>query len=188
MKNVSTILIAVAVVLAAGALVASLVITGPAGPTGATGAAGSNGTNGATGSTGPRGPQGNGTIMGGFHSLGSVAISNTCTDLPYSATITVPSAGTSVVTASVTIEVSHTNGAGDNVVVYATTAFGSCSDTAGYAQVPAGQPTATYLITVPVVVNSPVSAAGTYTYTVSAATAGTAWIYLAIGNVVFYPG
>lgn len=92
-RNVSTILSAVAVVLAAGALVASVALpghagpqgpagpkgdpgangangaTGPAGATGPTGAAGATGPAGPTGATGPtgpagpQGPKGNGTIQ-----------------------------------------------------------------------------------------------------------------------------
>jgi hypothetical protein len=52
---VSTWLSAVAVILAAAALVASLAIPGPAGSTGATGATGATGS---TGATGPQGPAG----------------------------------------------------------------------------------------------------------------------------------
>ena len=190
-KNVSMILSAVAVVLAAGALVAAVVIPGAAGPAGAAGAAGTNGTNGATGTrgpTGPQGPAGNGTMMGHFIDFITLTLGASCTDEPNVVSLNTPSAGNVTVTASVTVQISHTAGTADSVVIYvSTSAFGGCSDTAGYAWVPAASASDTYKITVPVALASPVAGAGTYVYWVSGIASGSAEISFATGYVVFFP-
>lgn len=191
-RNVSTILSVVAVVLAAAALGAAVAIPGPAGPGGPRGAAGANGTNGTNGAVGPQGPQGPagaGTLMASFHQYGSTTIGSGCTNSTGSASLAVPSKGNVTITASVTVQMSHTSGTLDAVYLYASTSrFGGCSDTAGYAVVPSNAATAIYYVDVTVVVVSPVASAGTYTYTVGAATAGTAYYYFVSGYAVFYPG
>ncbi len=188
-KNVSLILSVVAVVLAAAALGAAVVIPGPAGSTGAKGTNGANGTNGAQGPQGPQGPAGSGSLMAHFLQLGSISIGTSCTNSTASASLTVPSRGNVTITASVTIQISHTSGTLDVVYVYASTSrFGGCSDTAGYAVVPGTAATDTYYVSVTVAITSPVAAAGTYTYTVGAVTSSNAALYFSSGYAVFYPG
>ncbi len=185
-KNVSLILSVVAVVLAAAALGAAVVIPGPAGSTGARGA---NGTNGTQGPQGPQGPAGSGSLMAHFLQLSAVSIGTSCTNSTASASLTVPSRGNVTITASVTIQISHTSGTLDAVYVYASTSrFGGCSDTAGYAVVPGTAATDTYYVPVTVAITSPVAAAGTYTYTVGAVTTSNAALYFGSGYAVFYPG
>lgn len=183
-KNVSLILSGIAVVLAAAALVAAVAIPGP---TGATGAAGATGN---TGATGPRGPAGNNTLMARFISFGTITLGSSCVNASQSAVLKVPSGGNVTITASVTIQITHTAGTSDTIYVYVSTSrFGACSDTAGFAAVPASAATDTYAITVPVAITSPVATAGTYSYTVGAlAFTSTATMYLATGYAVFYPG
>ncbi len=189
LKNVSLILSIVAVVLAAGALGAAVAIPGPAGPAGAKGATGANGTNGSTGARGPTGPAGNGTMMAHFIDFTSTTLGTTCTDTSQVATLRPSTRGNVTITASVVVQIAHTSGTEDQVqVLVSTSAFGSCSDTAGIADVPASAATDTYIITVPVALSSPVSAAGVYAYWISGIATGTASITFATGYVVFYPG
>lgn len=187
MKNVSLILSVVAVVLGAAALGAAVAIPGPAGPAGSRG---TNGTNGTTGSQGPQGPAGPGTLMAHFLELGSVVIGTGCTNASSAATLTVPSKGNVTLTASVSIQVTHTSGTEDYIPVYMSTSrFGGCSDSAAWVDVPASIGTGSYVYTVPVAITSPVAAAGTYTYTVgSLANSATASFYFVSGYAVFYPG
>jgi len=191
MRNVGSILSAVAVVLAVGALVAALAVPGPAGPQGATGATGANGTNGTNGARGPQGPAGNGTLMVSFRDTAVTSISAACTQEAASTNITVPSAGTVVITASVTVFIQHTSGTSDNVEVYVGTSVpteGACYWPDGQATVAASAASDNYIITVPVSVATPVSAAGTYYFPVGGSTGGTAWFTWDVGYIVFYPG
>lgn len=127
--------------------------------------------------------------MAHFLQLGSVSIASSCTNMTSSASLTVPAHGNVTITASVTIQISHTSGTLDAVYVYASTSrFGGCSDTAGYAVVPGSAATDTYYISVTVAITSPVATAGTYTYTVGAITSSNAALYFGSGYAVFYPG
>jgi hypothetical protein len=127
--------------------------------------------------------------MAHFLQLGSVTIGTGCTDSSVSASVAVPSRGNVTITASMVIEITHTSGTSDTVAVFGSTSrFGDCSDTAGYAVVPASAASDNYYLSVPVALTSPVATSGTYTYTVAALTSGTAYIYFASGYVVFYPG
>lgn len=188
-KNMSLILSVVAVVVAAAALGAAVALPGPAGPAGSRGATGTNGTNGTTGARGPQGPTGNGTLMAHFLQITSFSLTASCTSATANASLTVPSKGNVTITASVTVQISHTSGTMDAVYVFASTSrFGGCSDTAGYAVVPSSAATDTYYFTVAVALASPVASAGTYTYTVGAIGAANDAIYFASGYAVFYPG
>ena len=184
------ILSAIAVLLAAGALVAAVAIPGPAGPQGATGAAGTDGTDGARG---PQGPPGNGTLMTSF-SYGLLDVGASCTDESPSFSLAAPSAGTIAVTGSVSVGIAHTTGAADDVVVYVSVpgAGGDCYQPAGSAVVPAALGSDLYEITVPVAVTWPASAAGTYALTISGAVfassaSNNAAFSAATGYAVFYP-
>lgn len=153
---------AVAVLLAAGA--PALPGTGgPAVIAGTSGTNGTNGTNGATGATGPQGPQGpagNGTPMSSLLAFGTVSVGSGCTNASSAATIAVPSKGNVTITASFSIEVIHTSGAGDTIAVFASASrYGGCSDSAGYVGIPSG-----------------------------AAPGSLAYITLATGYMVFCPG
>jgi len=120
--------------------------------------------------------------------LSSVALGASCTNAPSTAILAVPSAGNVTITASVTVEISHTSGTSDFVSIYGSTSrYGGCSDSAGYAFVASGEASGTFYVTVPVAFVSPVNAAGTFSYTIGAGTAGTAWFTLITGYAVFYP-
>ncbi len=192
MKNVSTILSAMAVVLAAGALVASVAISGPVGPQGATGATGANGTNGApgadgtNGATGPAGPQGNGTIEASAFVLLTTGLAS-CTNLE-SVSITVPAAGNVTFSATAVIYVEHATTTEDDVLLFASPQSATCYDSDGFISVPAAAPTGTYYYTAPLLDTFPVTAAGTYTfYVVGSCAQGTAVFSYGHLSAVFSP-
>ncbi len=109
-----------ALAIAVVALVVSFAIPGPVGPTGA---------NGATGATGQRGPAGAGTLMnysmsapwtsGGLPLVG-------CTNVLI-VNLTVPSAGTIVISSTIHIWVDHTSGTEDLFTTQIATISTDCS-------------------------------------------------------------
>ncbi len=192
-RNVSTILSAVALVLAAGALAVSLAVPGPAGSRGLPGANGTNGTAGGTGPRGPQGPIGNGTLLASFSNVSASSIGTTCTDLTSNATLKVPSKGNVTVTASVGVAIYHINGGGDSIWVYASSSFGSCGGNVALYGISSTAPTDWYTINVHVAIVVPVTAAGTYWFTVGAwfdtPSIGTMAQWNGVsGYAVFYPG
>lgn len=120
-NTVSTILSIVALILATGALVTALVVSGPAGPAGINGANGANGTNGTTGPQGPRGPAGvpgNGTLTSiGIGSPPLATIGSSCTNSGVSVTITVPGPGELIVQGTTQLRINHTAGTEDRWLV-----------------------------------------------------------------------
>lgn len=190
-RNVSMMLSAVAAVLAVAALVVAFAVPGPAGPQGTAGTAG---TNGADGGRGPAGPTGPGALMSSFVG-GIVSMTTGCSNEVAAANLTVPSKGNVTVTASVLVEIVHSNGALDEVDIYVTLPppDGNCFYFAGVALVPSSAPSDTYEITVPVAMSWPVPAAGFYSYAIGGSqptASGTtnAAIERATGYAVFYPG
>lgn len=188
------ILSAVAVVLAAGALVAALAVPGPVGPQGPAGTGGANGTNGTDGARGPPGPTGSGTLMTSMAG-GLLALSSTCTNERPALNLTVPSKGNVTFTASVLVGIAHTSGTPDEVDVYVSlpAPFGNCYLPSGVAVVPASASTDLYEISVPVATSWPVTAAGFESYAIagiqsSASAASNAAFSAVSGYAVFYPG
>lgn len=125
--NLGTILGIAALALAVIALVVAAVFPGPIGP------AGTNGATGATGATGPQGPAGAagaGTLMnftqadpwtsGGLSLVG-------CTNVLV-LNITVPRAGTVVVTMSAHLWIEHTAGTQDTWIVNTIMTTSACGD------------------------------------------------------------
>lgn len=197
----STILSAVAVVLAAGALVASLAVPGPAGPRGDTGAtgqtgatgpagapgpAGANGQSGATGPVGPQGPAGNGTIQAFHIDSNGTSIGTSCGDLA-NVSITVPRAGSVVFSATAAFWVGHTNGAGDYLNFFTSTTSAGCTESASSFNVPSTAPTGTYYFTTPALGTFTVSGAGTYTFYLQALTNTAGYYTYGDLSAVFYP-
>ena len=107
------------------ALVGSLAIPGPLGAPGAPGAVGPTGL---TGSTGPQGPLGFGTLVASDGNLGGNQIlTSTCANYVGSAvTITVPGAGTVIVTGSASIQITHATGQADQGLLFLDTSATSC--------------------------------------------------------------
>lgn len=203
-RNVSTILSAVAVVLAAGALVAALAIPGAMGPQGATGATGatggtgpqgsagatgSQGPAGADGTTGPQGPAGSGTIEAFHFDSNTTDINPTCTHYTGGdVNITVPGAGSVVVYVSVTIADPFTTGSSDLMYFYLGNTLTSCTHVFATYDIPSAQPTANYFSVVAGIYSFGVSAAGTYTYSITGTSStGSAKFYWAQLSAVFYP-
>ncbi len=179
--NVSLILSAIAVVLAAGALVVAFAVPGPTGPGGATGS---------TGATGPRGPAGNGTIQGSFYDYNETAMvmTNCTTDAGANVTLTVPTSGTVVLTAFENFIVGHTTGTYDAIDLAGGTPANYCMFFRGNVYVPANQPTGGYVLAGTLIVSLPIARAGTYTFSVSAVNYGgsAAFEYVSM-SAVFYP-
>ena len=159
---------AVAVVLAAIALVVSFAIPGPAGQTGATGA---DGADGATGPRGPTGPAGPGTLMNSTMSApwftGDLPIVG-CTNI-HSLDLTVPSAGTIVMTSTVHLWVDHTAGVTDSWSFHTTDSPTDCisptTDRVHYtAEIPSSWPSDSLINQAGTVVNAFPVAAGTHTF------------------------
>ena len=165
--GMSSILAAVAVVLAAIALVVSFAIPGPVGP------AGTNGTDGATGPQGPQGPAGPtgaGTLMATNSTSAEVNIPSVCG--PYTGaqvTITVPRAGRIVINANVMLDLNHVAGTRDIAFVVIQNNTSSCPDDPflGIMVVADNAPTTTYWQSVPVMKNYTVTSAGSYTFYVN---------------------
>lgn len=161
-----------ALVIAVIALVVAGVFPGPVGPAGAAGLDGANGATGAAGPQGPAGPAGAGTLMnytqadpwasGGLPLVG-------CTNLLV-LNITVPSAGTVIVTQSAHLWVEHTSGTTDTWIVNTAMTTSACTDSntsllAWDGDIPSAWPSATLVNEAGSVVNAfPVSAAGTYRF------------------------
>ncbi len=190
-RNMGMVLSVVAVVLALVAVGIAFAVPGPAGPQGATGANGTDGTNGTRGPTGATGP---GALMSSFLG-GIISMTTGCTNEVQRANLTVPSKGNVTVTASVLVEISHSNGGLDEVDVYVTLPppDGNCFYLAGVAYVPSSAPTDLYEISVPVAMSWPVTAAGSYSYAIggsqpAASATSNAAITRATGYGVFYPG
>jgi len=140
----------VALLLAAGALVASIALPGPQGPAGATGATGSQGpagTNGTNGVDGAQGIPGPGTIMATSSAADyGQQVVGTCDHYTGAeVTITVPSAGVIMVTAIVDLAVYHTNGQRDVYVLVVSNSTTTCdyfsNNYAGWVDVPYTDPT-----------------------------------------------
>lgn len=153
---------AVAVILAAIALVVSFAIPGPAGPPGA---------RGADGPDGPTGPPGPGTLMNSTHSTpwftGGLGIVG-CTNI-HSLDLTVPSAGTIVMTSTVHIWVDHTAGVTDSWSIHTTDSPTDCSDSTTdrvryTAEVPGSWPSDSLINQAGAVVNAFSATAGTHTF------------------------
>lgn len=173
--------------------------TGPTGATGATGPAGPTGPAGlacwdlnqngvpdvatedlngdtvvdvadCTGPTGPTGPAGPGTIMAYAQVSGLTTVGAPCTNYAGAeVTITVPSAGTIVVTAMTRFILSHTTGTGDAVVLFVGTTASSCLFPYAWVhEIPSSYPSdATTEVTGTVQAVFPVASAGTDTYYVN---------------------
>lgn len=192
------VLSAVAVVLAAGALVASLAIPGPMGPQGAAGVnggtgpagprgpAGANGTNGGTGPTGPQGPVGNGTIEAFHFDSNGTAIATTCTDLA-NITIIVPGPGSVVFSGTASLWIGHTNGVEDFVELFTSPFIGQCFSSAAQFSVPATAPTGTYFFTLPFMGSFKEANAGAFAFFLVGATTTNGYYSFADLSVVFYP-
>ncbi len=179
--NVSLILSAVAVVLAAAALVVAFAVPGPAGPGGATGA---------TGGMGPRGPAGNGTIQGSFYDYNETALvmTNCTTDAGANVTLTLPARGTVVLTAFENFIVGHTTGTYDAIDLAGGTPANYCMFFRGNVYVPASQPTGSYVLAGTLIVSLPILSAGTYTFSVSAVNYGGLAVFEYVSmSAVFYP-
>lgn len=177
----SAIMSTVAVVLAAGALIASFAVPGPTGPQGAPGA------NGAAGSQGPPGP---GTLQASNTTWDYTPIGATCTHYT-NVTLVVPGPGTIVVTATAVVAVSHTAGQYASVLVMISSTVSTCpsSPWAGYMYVPTSASTGAYATTLPVMGSFQVLGAGTYTYNLNGRTSGAdspLWEGAAL-VAVFYP-
>ncbi len=117
------------------ALAVSVGIPGPVGPMGPiglpgiTGPAGPLGPTGATGPEGPQGPPGLGTLMAWDGNTGGQGLTSTCANFVGSAvTITVPGAGTVIVTASALIQIEHSTGIADVVRLFLDTSTTGCVD------------------------------------------------------------
>ena len=176
---------AVATILAVAALAANFAIAGPMGPRGPTGATG------ATGATGPAGP---GTLTAWANTTGGGLIGATCTNYPAAeVTITVPEAGTVIVTAAIRVSVSHTAGTQDIVRIFLGTTDTDCTidDWRGFGTVGTNTPSDTIYMTITVEEPFAVGAAGTYTFFVNGdmiAGAGPMDTFYGAGTVaVFYP-
>ncbi len=131
--GIGTVLGVAALALAVVALVVAAVFPGPVGATGPAGANGANGTNGATGATGPQGPAGPagaGTLMNftqdAFWTSGGLGLVG-CTNLLV-LNLTVPGAGTIIVTESAHLWIEHTAGTQDTWVVNTAMTTSVCGD------------------------------------------------------------
>ena len=98
--------------------------TGATGATGPTGPAGPQGPTGATGPAGPQGPAGPGAIVVSSDFQTSMTIGASCTNYAQ-VSLTVPTAGTFVVTAQVHVAIDHTNGVSD---IWSINVGGSAND------------------------------------------------------------
>ncbi len=159
-----------AIALAVVALVISVAVPGPTGPAGANGANGTDGATGPQGPIGPTGPAGPGTLMATNETGAKVSIGSACTTYTSAeVSITVPSAGEIVITASVMLDLSHTSGTRDIAFVVIQNNTSSCPDDPylGIMVVQSTLPTDTYWQSVSVQKNYTVSAAGTYTFYVN---------------------
>lgn len=195
-RNTSGLIATVAVVIAVAALALNVIHPGAVGATGAQGLPGSNGGQGPTGPTGPRGatgangstgptgrqggagangsqgPPGPGSLVVTSRTSASTVIKSTCTDYAGgNLTITVPSAGTIVVSASVWILLNHTAGARNfaEIGIGNATSGGDCIyfDSITPADVPASADTASYNYGLSPQLSFAVTAAGSYTYYIS---------------------
>lgn len=175
---------AVAVVIAILALILSLAVPGPTGAIGAPGATGAQGLQGPAGPTGPRGltgdvgspgpagPAGAGTLMNSTRSTpwqsGGLPIAG-CTNI-HMVGLTVPSAGTVVMTSTVHVWIEHTTGTADTYSVHQTTDIADCSDSSTTRirytfEVSNAAPTDGFMnLAGSVVTAIPVGSAGTYAF------------------------
>ncbi len=179
--RVSMALSIVAIIVALAALAASLALPGPTGPAGATGA---------TGPGGPPGPRGNGTLQAYLWDNTTTPISNlTCTHAQgANLTLSVPGAGTVIMSASVTVAVNHKSGTVDTVYLYAGTPSAYCSiQRASFNVTTSG--TGVYVSTVSLIANYAIAGAGTYTFSLAANTSpGTTASFLSASmSAVYYP-
>ncbi len=173
-----------AIVIAILALILSLVVPGPNGAVGAPGAtgatgpigpagpAGPQGLTGDVGPPGPAGPAGAGTLMNSTRSSpwqsGGLVIAG-CTNV-HVVGLTVPSAGTVVMTSTVHVWIEHTVGTADTYSVHNAMDITDCSDSATTrirytSEVSDAAPTDGFMNLAGTVVTAlPIGSAGTYTF------------------------
>ncbi len=122
---------------------------------------------GAQGPQGLQGPQGNGTIMASDTQQGGQLIGSSCTHYTGSEiTITVPSGGKIVITATVTIQVEHSLNVRDTVQLFLGGTISDCTTDAYYAawRIDSNLPDSTHHFPTPLQETFTVSTAGTYTF------------------------
>lgn len=178
-NRVGQILNAMALLVAVAALTVSVAVPGPQGPAGATGStglqgpAGTNGTNGTNGADGAQGPPGPGTIMATSSAANyGQQVIGTCDHYTGAeVTITVPSAGTVMVTAVVDLAVYHTNGERDVYVLVVSNSSSTCTYFANYyaawVDIPYTDPTNLEGPSRTILQPFIMTAAGTYTFYVN---------------------
>ena len=170
--GLSSVLAIAALALAVIALVVAAVFPGPVGPAGANGA---NGATGATGPQGPTGPAGAGTLMNYTQSdpwvLGGLAISGCQNVLVLN--LTVPRAGTIIVTQTAHLWIEHTAGTTDTWIVNTAMPTSLCTDSntslvAWDGDIPSTWGSGTVNEAGSVTNAFPVGGAGTYTFYLNA--------------------
>jgi hypothetical protein len=140
--------------------------TGAQGSQGPAGNAGAPGVPGATGPAGSAGAPGPGAIVNVSNvGFGNGVNATACEPEPGADVgLSAGRAGTVVVTATVSIYISHTNGTRGDVSLVLGDSSTGCSGQFQFAYVNNAQPTGPYYITVGLVGNFPVTSSGTYTY------------------------
>lgn len=183
----------VALALGGSGLAVALTHAGPAGSTGATGPTGPTGS---TGAPGPEGPPGPGAVVESTYTTsGSGVLSDTCSNYADSAvSLTVSSAGTVVVSASVGLYVYHTSSEEDEVYSSLWNQATTCDVLDNnYVLIVAEttQATGAYVWDLNLVQSFTVTTGGTYTFSVIAEAAvyssDSANFYSASVVGVFYP-
>lgn len=167
--GMSSILAIAALVLAVVALVVAGVFPGPIGPMGP---AGTNGATGATGATGPTGPAGAGTLMNYSQddpwAVGGLPLV-LCTNVLV-LNLTVPRAGTIIVTSTTHLWIEHTAGTTDTWIAMTSQSSTDCTDSnmslvAYDGNIPDSWPSASLVNEVGSTANAfPVATAGAYTF------------------------
>lgn len=165
-SSVGALLNVAAIAVAVVALIVSVAIPGPTGPPG------TDGADGATGPTGPQGPPGPGTLMNNTRSspwmTGGLPLVG-CTNV-HVLNLTIPSAGTVVMTSTVHVWVDHTSGTTDSWSFHNTDSPTDCSDsttnrTRYSSEIPGSWPTDTFINQAGTVTTAfPMAAAGTYPF------------------------
>lgn len=162
-------------VLAVVALVIALTVpgpeglsgpVGPPGPLGPTGESGAQGPAGPEGPQGPPGPPGPGTLLASDSHLQSQPIGASCTTyIGPTVQLSVPAAGTVVVTAVVRLAIDHVLGTDDVAYVVVTNGTIDCTldATTGVVLVPAQQATGGYSESVTVLRSFDMASASTFT-------------------------
>ncbi|HKV90811.1 MAG TPA: hypothetical protein VJQ43_06430 [Thermoplasmata archaeon] len=190
-----------AVILSAGALLATFAIPGPAGHNGApgtSGAPGSPGTPGSTGTPGIRGPPGPAGPGATIYSVRTpltqpVGPGTGCVDYAgANLTFTAPSAGTVVLTASVQVQAAHYSaGNYSEFEAFGTNISGSCISTGSYLIVDVGQSLDSYYATLALADQFNVSGPGVQSFFVTGFNANSGpdydWFESASVVAVFYP-